>query len=371
MTGWMISADSHVCEPADVFTSRVPATMRSRVPHVVNDDGVDYWVVEGAAWKKALSGNAVGAGDRFDWEHRPLRRTADHVRVGAYDPGAFVADNEADGVWGAVVYPTQCLALYSEMTDSDAKLAAFDAYNSWIIEFASFDPGRLKPVVVLDVDDPDRAADDLTRWRSAGAAGALIPLWQEGDQTYDHSRYESLWSAAAALGVPLSMHIGSNRRPFERMTSYASRCTIVDYWVRRSLADMLFSGVFERHPTLRVGSVENEAGWAANFVCQMDHNYRTNYRVRDRVEFADGMLPSDFFRRNVFVTFQEDELAIANRHVTGLGALMWGNDYPHGESTFPRSVELVDEQLGQLDPDERAALTYGNVAAQYHFAAAP
>jgi predicted TIM-barrel fold metal-dependent hydrolase len=364
---WMISSDSHVCETPDVFRSRMPAALADQAPHVVREDGTDYWVIEDDK-RGLVAGNTSGAGDRFDWDQRPARQTFEQVRAGAHDPKAFLADNEDDGVWGGVLYPTTSLLFYSMMSDLAVRRASFDAVNQWMLEFASEDPGRLKPVVMLDVDDPELTARELERLHALGAAGANIPVWQDDAHTYDRDEYEPLWAAAAGLGVPLSMHIATNRPDFGRiMYTYSQRATVAGYWVSKTLADFVFGGVFERHPQLRVGSVENEAGWAGHLVTQMDHNYRNNYRVERRVTFADGMLPSDFFRRNIFVSFSEDVTAIMLRRHVGIETLMWGNDYPHGESTYPRSREIVGEHLAAVPADEQYRLTCGNVAALYDF----
>ncbi|MBV9660577.1 MAG: amidohydrolase family protein [Acidimicrobiales bacterium] len=363
----MISSDSHVCERPDLFTTRAPARLRDRMPYVVQEEGVDYWVLEDDV-KGTVAGNSTGAGDRFDWDSRPPRQTFEDIRPGAYDPEAFLSDNEQDGVWGAVLYPTQALLYYSLMSDPEVRRASFDAVNGWIIEFAAKDPGRLKPVVLLDTDEPAYAARELERLHELGAAGANIPVWQDADHSYDGREYEPLWTAAEGLGVPLSMHIATNRPPFGKILfSYSQRATLADYWVRKSLADLIFGGVFERHPALRVGSVENEAGWAAHFVTQIDHNYKTNYRVPERVRFKDGKLPTDFFRENVFVSYSEDRAAIMLRDYIGINNLMWGNDYPHGESTFPRSRQIVAEQLSGVGVEDQYLLTCGNVAHLYDF----
>jgi predicted TIM-barrel fold metal-dependent hydrolase len=134
---------------------------------------------------------------------------------------------------------------------------------------------------------------------------------------------------------------------------------------------MIFSGVFERHPRLKVGSVENEGGWAAYFVKRMDHIYVENPDY-DRVtnpRFANDALPSDFFRENVYVCFSEDDVALHNREIIGVGNLMWGNDYPHAESTFPKSREIVDARFAAVPHAERIKMTRDNVAALFGFEA--
>jgi predicted TIM-barrel fold metal-dependent hydrolase len=141
-----------------------------------------------------------------------------------------------------------------------------------------------------------------------------------------------------------------------------------DHFVRKSLGEMIFAGVFERHPGLRVGSVEHEVAWAPFFLAQMDYTY-TDRPVRgDWHRFADpDALPSHFFREHCFVSFQEDAHGIRMRDVVGVGTLMWGSDYPHTESTFPRSREITREILAGVPEAEQALILRENAARLFGF----
>jgi predicted TIM-barrel fold metal-dependent hydrolase len=188
-------------------------------------------------------------------------------------------------------------------------------------------------------------------------------------RTYDNPEYDPFWAAAADLAMPVNLHVATNRgrgawRPQRLGQSFA----LTDFHVRVALGDMLMSGVFVRHPTLRVGSVEHEAGWAAFWLQQMDHAYTDSIDLAAHfAAVGDGTLPSDLFRRNVFIGFTEDHLAIAERHSIGIGNLLWGNDYPHGESTFPRSREILDGRFAGVPEDERVRMTLTNTAELYGF----
>ena len=131
---------------------------------------------------------------------------------------------------------------------------------------------------------------------------------------------------------------------------------------------MVFGGVFERHPNLRVVSVENELGWAPHFIERMDYAYteRRHYDT-DQIRFKDGALPSDFFRRNIAMSFQEDAIGIALRDKIGVDSLLWGSDYPHMESTFPRSREILDDIFADVPDEDRRKITCTNTARYYGF----
>ena len=136
----------------------------------------------------------------------------DEVRPGSHDPVAHLLENESDGVWGSVLYPSVATMLYN-LADSAALDALAGIYNDWIADWCATSPPRLKGVGILNVDDPMAAARELERIRDRGLAGALVPVSPADDAPYDDPRYEPLWAAAEALQMPLSLHIATNRTP--------------------------------------------------------------------------------------------------------------------------------------------------------------
>lgn len=370
---WMISSDSHIVEPPDLWQSRVPKPLRERSPQVVRQDDGDWWFVDGL---KTMSFLGIQTGDRFVKEATELRVSAEfaEVRPGAYDPGAYLAENETDGIWGSVIYPSQGLIIYrvpaSEVVDASVR-----AYNDWLAEFCSHDPARLKGVAMLNVDDPDQAATELRRCRKIGLCGALITVAPPPGRRYSSPVYEPLWSTSADLAMPLSLHVGTDRAdPGGRdaaidVKSGGRENTFInkDYQVREALADMIFSGVFERHPGLRVGSVEHELGWIPFFLAQMDYTYTDRPLRGDWHRFKPGVLPSDFFKSNVFASFQEDAIGLREREFIGVDALMWGSDYPHTESTFPRSRQILTEIMDGLPAEDVRKIVSANTTRLYGF----
>jgi len=129
---------------------------------------------------------------------------------------------------------------------------------------------------------------------------------------------------------------------------------------------MIFSGVFERHPRLTLAIVEFELSWVPYVLSAMDYTYRERH-AEASYRFKDGMVPRDFFRRNVVVSFQEDAIGIRLRDVIGVDNLMWGSDYPHSESTFPQSRKILAEILAGVPDDEQAKIAGGNTARVYNF----
>lgn len=376
MSRTMISSDSHLIEYPTVWTERMPAGLAERGPTVRRDErGKDWWYVDG---RRTMSFLGIQAGRRFDKDPSKLvtESTFEEVRPGAYDPVAYVAESEEDGVAGSVVYPTEGLVLFS-VPDSELCTASMQAYNDYAAEFCRADPRRLKGVALVNVDDPDEGAAELARVRDLGLVGALITVQPPSWAPYDSLAYEPLWSAATDLGMPLSLHTATNRAdprsgaggvPDDVQQVSPTVFVLQDTMVRRSLADMIFSGVFERHPGLRVGTVEHELAWIPHFLQQIDYTYTDRPARGDWHRYRDpGALPSDYFHANVFCSFQEDVVGIRERDLIGVGSLMWGSDYPHTESTFPRSREVTRAILDGVPEDEQERIVYTNARELYGF----
>jgi predicted TIM-barrel fold metal-dependent hydrolase len=171
--------------------------------------------------------------------------------------------------------------------------------------------------------------------------------------------------------MPLSLHTATRRHGKIRgagpatLRDASSRATKA-FYPALSLCDMIFSGVFERHPRLMLAIVEFELSWAPNVLTSMDYTYRERHGEAI-YRFKDGMVPSDFFRRNVVLSFQEDAIGIRLRDAIGVDNMMWGSDYPHSESTFPRSRQILAEILAGVPADEQAKIAAANTARVYGF----
>ena len=368
--GKMISSDSHVIEPPDLWTTRLDRSLREHGPHVVEQDGQQWWILNN---RKGLSfAGGAQTGDRFT-KPAELRTGAlfDQVRHGGYLPLEHIKDSEADGVVGSVMYPTQGLILYTQ-ADQAMLTACARAYNDWLLEFCSAAPDRLKGVAMLNTDSIDEAIAEMRRTRKLGMAGAMIPTSAAPGRPYTLPDYEPLWAAAVELGMPLSMHLGANRVGAAGISTdmaaiRPSYFAVCEHWVKESIADMIFAGVFDRHPALRMGVIEHELGWVPFFLNRLDYTYTQRHGNAGYYRYKTAAMPSDLFRRNVFCSFQDDELGIRERALVGMDGLCWGSDYPHTESTFPRSQEIMGQRLRDVPPDEQRTIVAGNVARLYGF----
>jgi predicted TIM-barrel fold metal-dependent hydrolase len=366
----LISSDSHIIEPPDMWRSLSTRFPEDKVPHIVDQDDGDWWFIDGRRSGSYANGARVGL--RFTDPNRDGRSFRfDDVPTATHDPEQFVQENEQDGVYASIIYPSSAITFFGNCVDEELFTAVCQVYNDWLADFCSARPRQLRGVAIVNVDDVRSACLELERARRLGHVGALISVSPVAQDPYWGSDWEPLWACAEDLDMPLGMHV-SSQRPASGfamrsggLRSVSAHVT-TDYLVRVSLANIIFSGVFDRHPKLRVGSVEHELSWAPFFLQKLDWQYRERHWA-DMVErFRDEMLPSDFFRRNVFLSFQEDSIGLKLRDEIGLGILMWGSDYPHPESTFPRSLSILADQMQGIPLAEQRQITSTNAAALYH-----
>src|SRR3989454_5201146 len=366
----ILSSDSHVFEPPDLWTARIDAAFRDRAPRMQRIDGADEIVIEK---DQILSGIGLisNAGARFEApETISGRGRFEDVHRGGYDPDQHLADMRLDGVAGEVLYPSQGL-FYFRVQDSGLMSAIFRAYNDWLADFCRADPSRLKGIAMINLDDVRDGITELERAARLGLARAMISELPADERRYDQPEYEPFWAAAEALGIPLSLHTATRRQgrirgaPGLTLRDASSRATKA-FYPALSMCDMIFSGVFERYPRLTLAIVEFELSWALHLLDTMDYTYRERHEEAI-YRFRDGMRPSDFFHRNVVLSFQEDAVGIRLRDVIGVDNMMWGSDYPHSESTFPQSRKILAEILTGVPDDEQAKIVGANTARVYRF----
>ncbi|PYM93008.1 MAG: hypothetical protein DME04_13230 [Candidatus Rokuibacteriota bacterium] len=368
--GLILSSDSHVFEPPDLWKTRIDAPFRARAPRMERIDGADQLVVEA---DQVISGIGLisNAGARFEApETISGQGRFDDVPRGGYDPDQHLKDMELDGVAGEVLYPSQGL-FYFRVADTPLMSAIFRAYNDWLADFCRADRARLKGIAMVNLDDVQEGIRELERAARLGLAGAMITEYPLEHRRYDQPEYEPFWAAAEALDMPLSLHTATRRQgkirgAGEKTLRDASSRATKAFYPALSMCDMIFSGVFERHPRLRLAIVEFELSWAPHVLAAMDYTYRERHGEAI-YRFKDGMRPSDFFHRNVVLSFQEDAVGIRLRDIIGVDNMMWGSDYPHSESTFPRSRRILAEILSGVPDVEQAKIVGGNTARLYRF----
>ncbi len=357
-----ISADSHIVEPGDLWLKYIDAAFRERAPRLVRL--ADRDVLDFPGLHATSFGLNAGAGRKPEEVRRAGRFDTDVPRA-AWDPRARLEAISIDGVEAEVLYPTACLRIYAYQ-DSAFLYACLDAYNRWLADFCTFDPVRYKGIGMISLDDTGQAIKQLKTVGELGLAGAMVPLRPDTEHPYSGDYYDSFWAAAQELQLPITLHIATQRSDAEALaTSFPDWVTKTVY-IQRSLAELIFSGVFERFPHLKVVSAENDIGWIGNFLERMDHRF-TNSKRLYTYGIPDHRLPSEYFHRNVYATFMQDISGILLREVIGIDNIMWASDYPHHESTWPHSQEILAAHFRNVPEEHRRKIVAENAAKLYHF----
>ena len=331
----LISADSHVSEDPELWVKCLPPNLRDQAPVF------------------------------------PPRQVGGHFQAheGGWDPSARIQEMEVDGVTAEVLYPSLTMDLFG-LSDAVLQEACFRVYNDWIIDYCSVAPDRLTGLAAISTFDIDHSVRELARTREAGLRGAVV--WQapppELAFTTDH--YERLWAAAQEMDMPISMHILTGHRyPFPRPRTAAGRTAVHAFReavnlklldASNAISDLIGSGVLERYPRAKFVLVENEISWLPFYLNQYD-----KYWSRGNLTSTMTMTPSEYFERQFFATFFNDPPVRWMLGEWGARNSMWSNDYPHPNSTWPHSRQVIERDLGHLPGDTRARLVRDNVADLY------
>ena len=327
----LISADSHVMEPGDLWATRLPNALRADAP-TFPDTG------------------------------------SDQSKPGGWDPTERLKEMAVDGVSTEVLYATRGMTLF-RIEDVSLQEACVSAFNDWLIEYCAVSPDRLFGVGLISLYDIDHAIAELERCRNAGLRGAMI--WQNPPEglPFSSNHYDRFWAAAQDLRMPVSLHILTGHGYMQKAhlrhgtEHYRSSVNSKTAEVMNSLFDLIFYKTLDRFPELKIVLVENEIGWIP-FALQQWGYYLGRHRHREPGPAPDKM-PSEYLASQIYATFFND--AIGTRYLSSWGedACMWSNDYPHANSTWPNSRKVIAEHLGHLSPATRTKVLSTNVSRLY------
>ncbi len=334
--GVIVSADSHVMEPVDLWKKGVPAKYREAAP--------------------LYPPHKLGEGFQ--------------QREGGWDPKARIGEMEIDGLSAEVLYPTLLLKLFS-LHDSGLREACFRVYNDWLIDYCSVSPERLVGVAAISTYEIGHAVAELERCRKAGLKGALVWQAPHPDLPFRSGHYDRLWAAAQDLGVPVSMHIltGHSYHAGKRegIEHYRGSVNLKLMDVTNALFEFIFYGVLERFPRLKLVTVENESGWLPFMVQQWDYYWR---RFRGVNPPPITKAPGEYVRAQVWSCFFNDPVCGRQLEWWGQDNLMWSNDFPHPNSTWPNSLKVIRRDLGHLPVETQTKVLAGNACRLYGLDAA-
>jgi predicted TIM-barrel fold metal-dependent hydrolase len=377
VTPLMIDADQHIIEPPDLWTSRMPSKYRDVAPHVVDyPEGGDAWSFDGGLWLRPL-GFEPAAGRDFR-EIRGHGMRYDTMPRAYYDARARLEEMDIDNTDAALIFPSVAMSA-SGIVDDDLYLECFRVYNDAIDDWCrEGNPNRLFPIAIMPAIGVDTAVAEVERVAAKGLRGYMFNAWPSGG-AYPRPEDDRFWAACAEGGVAVCLHGGGSGRQIQSLTarSGAQVSTVVirkmhqelvadgrasGLWTGVPLAHLIFTGVLERFPKLKVALTETGAGWLAYYLEQLDRLY---LRHRFELETPLPLLPSEYFRRQVKATIQLDSFAVKYRHHIGVDRIMWSSDTPHVTSTWPFSRQYTDLMLKGVPANEAAKILRWNAAEFY------
>jgi uncharacterized protein len=355
----LYSCDDHLdiwVLPPDLWQARLPAAVRERGLRVVRQNETDWWTCDG---KMIAPSGMKMLGDYS----AIVRAGIEDDGFRASDPKLRLLDMDRDGLQASVIYGPSLFGL--PIDDQELKADCLRAYNDWADEFNAHDRERLCVLPVLPTHSPEAAVAELQRLASMGHRGAIISPFEfrVGDPAW-----ERLWAAAAETGLPISFHIGhgtSSVKVAYLSWEMAAFSAVAPMQLDEPLAVMIFSGALERNPKMRLVLAESGIGWIPYFVARMDQQMEKH--VPKAQDYRLKAKPSEIFRRQVYATFEEEPLGPRLIPLLGPGNFMWASDYPHPDSTFPRSKEAIEEAFAGLAEDVVRKVTVENCARLYRF----
>jgi predicted TIM-barrel fold metal-dependent hydrolase len=357
----LISADTHVNEPPDLWTSRVPAALRDRAPRIESFDGGDAWVIEGVGDPITFGMNACAG---LPPEKMRGWMRFDEIRRGGWDPKARIDEMTRDGVDAEVLYPTPRLfnAIVSNR-DPEYHVAMVRAYNDWLSEYAAHDPARFAGLAAIPNRGARAAADEIERVAGRpGIRGFLIGCYPNGTLE-PTSEDDAVWGRLAELGLPVNIHVALvQAMPSAHKAKLPGWGRIFDVGDR--MVQMIFDGIFDRFPALEVVIAEVDCGWLPYVKEQIDNNYR---RLEPRSQFGLAALPSEYIERHFHFGFITDTFGIEQRHRIGVERMLWSSDYPHISADWPHSQRSIAAAFADVPEGERQQILCDNAKRLYGF----
>jgi predicted TIM-barrel fold metal-dependent hydrolase len=378
---WVIDVDTHITEPADLWSSRLPARFKDRGPRIVRDPktGVETWRI-GASQTFLPVGFTAVAGWKDPFPAAP--RNMEEVPKAAWDAHARLAYMDRVGIWAMALYPNVGgfgSQAFLNLGDPELMLACVRAYNDFLIDWVSADPRRFIPICATPFWDVAAAVAEVERCAKLGHKGVLFTGEPQSHKMpiLASAHWEPLWAAAEAADLPISFHIGAGTftdgfTPERVQTTGVGRTngfTAASLFLDngKQLVDLLFSGILPRHPKLKFLSVESGIGFIPFLLETCDYTFEYGQVRKSNPEFE--LLPSEYFRRQVYGCYIFEELAPRElMGAIGEDNILFETDYPHPVCLYGNVREKIDRALGGASPAVRRKVLFENAAKLYKIA---
>ena len=376
----IISADCHIdlpWLPEELFQSEASSGLKSRMPFVEQRDDGRYWTSKNGA-QFGLQNGMGSAGRRY--VPGQIHRSDRMAEQGLYSDGEKgirrltvpelrIKDQDLDGVQAEVLYGILGAAM--RLGDDEAAIEMMRIYNAWLADFCASHPERFAGLATIPSHSVDAAVAEIER---VGQRGSLrgIELANTHDMAplFDPS-WTPVWAAAEAAGLPLHYHtIGpkmdydfATMAPLQRRQAFAVHITSFQLAMSKIIMEVIYGGVVEAHPNLKVVIGESGIGWIPYILEHMDLEWEDQFK-----DLTLKMKPSDYWKRNFFATYQSDPIGIRLIDILGEDNVMWGSDFPHPDGVWPDSKTFIDRELDGIDPAIRQKIVCDNAARLYGFA---
>jgi predicted TIM-barrel fold metal-dependent hydrolase len=367
----LVSIDDHVCEPPDLFERHVPAKWKDRAPRLLTkQDGTDAWFFENQQVPNVgLNAVAGRPPDEYGMEPTALGQ----LRRGCWNLEARLDDLNANGVLGSMCFASMTGftgELFSRCVDKQLARVMAEAYNDWHIdEWCGGAPGRFIPLALPMLWDPKATAEEIRRVAKKGCHAITFPDVPSGlgYPSLHSDHWEPIWRACDEEGTVICVHIGSGTgmnlqdqtAPVEIMIT-GTPITLFNF-----ANEITYSKFLPKYKNLRFALSEGGIGWIPYFLERADYVYK-HHHAWTHNSFG-GRLPSDLFREHVVTCFIDDAAGIRNRDLIGLDTITWECDYPHSDSTWPNSPEVLWQSLAGVSDDEIHAITHRNVMRHFRY----
>lgn len=373
----IISVDDHLIEPPDLFEGRVRSGLADRAPRIVtSDDGTQMWEYEGNRYPN-IGLNAVVGRPRDEWSMDAAN--FDQMRRGCWDIDARIVDMDLAGIRASVCFPSLIAgfsgSVFAQSADQELGLACTRAWNDWHLDvWAGTHPGRIIPLQIAWLNDPDVAAADVRANAERGfraVSFAEMPA-RLGLPSLHSGHWDPFLDACAATGTVVCLHTGSSSwipmpsddPPFELLPTLFS----VNAYV--TAADWLWSGVCTRFPDLRIAMSEGGIGWVNMLADRADYVLDHSGSGSEAGAWTDHRRPSEVLAQNFWFCSIDDPGSIDGvLDRFGPDHVMLEVDYPHADSTWPETQAIVSERLAHLDHDVVAKLTHRNAEELFRWPA--
>jgi predicted TIM-barrel fold metal-dependent hydrolase len=356
----VISADSHVVEPPDLFSGRVASKLVDRMPGMGELDGGAVWLVEGVEPTPLAPTFATGTG----WRRPGGPVTWESVMSGLYEPAERLIAQDSDSVDAEILYPSTGLwDALKRCADADVRRAAASAYNDWLSEFCAQAPDRLFGVAKIPTTGVDDAVAELQRASQLGLKGALLDTYPSGAAVGGNPADDPFWEAVDDLQIPVSIHYGVGVD--ESTLPPGGIAPGLKPPMADAMLPMVAGGVFDRYPNVKVVFAHGDAGWALHWMEFFDINYVRQKHLEQYMLPNPDAVPSDYMRRFAWFTVHHDRSAVRDRSLLGEVHLMWGSHFPYDDSNWPDDRQQAIRLTDEVSADTRRSILADNVGRLY------